>query len=148
MLARSEEHTSELQSQSNLVCRLLLEKKKKKPHKAHRPPWRRLRLWPTTALVRSRHLSPPTPSLTSGRVPSDVSHLRHTRAQAGSRHLWVARAVPYQHTARLVVHPRHPVCDACQPARRYGNHVSMSPLLVRLLAVSKTAAYVVFFFFF
>src|SRR2546430_6657255 len=36
---RSEEHTSELQSQSNLVCRLLLEKKKKKtktkvyPHK-------------------------------------------------------------------------------------------------------------------
>src|SRR2546430_7012748 len=29
MLRRSEEHTSELQSQSNLVCRLLLEKKKK-----------------------------------------------------------------------------------------------------------------------
>src|SRR2546430_5804306 len=29
-LRRSEEHTSELQSQSNLVCRLLLEKKK--PH--------------------------------------------------------------------------------------------------------------------
>src|SRR2546430_13460445 len=31
---RSEEHTSELQSQSNLVCRLLLEKKKK--HVIHR----------------------------------------------------------------------------------------------------------------
>src|SRR2546427_7004054 len=30
---RSEEHTSELQSQSNLVCRLLLEKKKKKSEK-------------------------------------------------------------------------------------------------------------------
>src|SRR2546430_11369268 len=29
-LSRSEEHTSELQSQSNLVCRLLLEKKKNK----------------------------------------------------------------------------------------------------------------------
>src|SRR5688572_31731752 len=29
-ILRSEEHTSELQSQSNLVCRLLLEKKKKK----------------------------------------------------------------------------------------------------------------------
>src|SRR2546430_12909779 len=28
LLGRSEEHTSELQSQSNLVCRLLLEKKK------------------------------------------------------------------------------------------------------------------------
>src|SRR2546430_11135287 len=31
--ARSEEHTSELQSQSNLVCRLLLEKKKNKPRR-------------------------------------------------------------------------------------------------------------------
>src|SRR2546427_691767 len=29
---RSEEHTSELQSQSNLVCRLLLEKKKRQQH--------------------------------------------------------------------------------------------------------------------
>src|SRR5256886_6230419 len=29
---RSEEHTSELQSQSNIVCRLLLEKKKKQKH--------------------------------------------------------------------------------------------------------------------
>src|SRR2546430_12721387 len=43
--ARSEEHTSELQSQSNLVCRLLLEKKKpappllhlRHPHKASAP---------------------------------------------------------------------------------------------------------------
>src|SRR5688572_31224778 len=33
--ARSEEHTSELQSQSNLVCRLLLEKKKKNKIGAH-----------------------------------------------------------------------------------------------------------------
>src|SRR2546427_8346836 len=32
-VGRSEEHTSELQSQSNLVCRLLLEKKKKKKKK-------------------------------------------------------------------------------------------------------------------
>src|SRR2546430_6161283 len=32
--ARSEEHTSELQSQSNLVCRLLLEKKNNKQHHA------------------------------------------------------------------------------------------------------------------
>src|SRR2546428_3382743 len=31
---RSEEHTSELQSRSDLVCRLLLEKKKKKKHNA------------------------------------------------------------------------------------------------------------------
>src|SRR5688572_30877950 len=32
---RSEEHTSELQSQSNLVCRLLLEKKKNHKHSRH-----------------------------------------------------------------------------------------------------------------
>src|SRR5262249_61300017 len=32
---RSEEHTSELQSLTNLVCRLLLEKKKKKTKKIH-----------------------------------------------------------------------------------------------------------------
>src|SRR2546430_2785857 len=35
---RSEEHTSELQSQSNLVCRLLLEKKKKVRAERHRAP--------------------------------------------------------------------------------------------------------------
>src|SRR2546427_9488144 len=33
---RSEEHTSELQSQSNLVCRLLLEKKKKQDARTSR----------------------------------------------------------------------------------------------------------------
>src|SRR5688572_31525611 len=35
--ARSEEHTSELQSQSNLVCRLLLEKKKCQKGTPRRP---------------------------------------------------------------------------------------------------------------
>src|SRR5688572_32303896 len=35
---RSEEHTSELQSQSNLVCRLLLEKKKSCPTPTPAPP--------------------------------------------------------------------------------------------------------------
>src|SRR2546430_7566621 len=34
---RSEEHTSELQSQSNLVCRLLLEKKKQTTDATERP---------------------------------------------------------------------------------------------------------------
>src|SRR5260370_15392517 len=41
---RSEEHTSELQSHLNLVCRLLLEKKKQEPtpkRSAHSPPTRR-----------------------------------------------------------------------------------------------------------
>src|SRR2546430_6462828 len=44
---RSEEHTSELQSQSNLVCRLLLEKKKKNRHVA-------TLLNPETSLVHGR----------------------------------------------------------------------------------------------
>src|SRR2546427_4112798 len=44
-MTRSEEHTSELQSQSNLVCRLLLEKKKKNKNtilsftQSHIPYW-------------------------------------------------------------------------------------------------------------
>src|SRR5688572_32229213 len=37
---RSEEHTSELQSQSNLVCRLLLEKKKKNISRRNVRCWR------------------------------------------------------------------------------------------------------------
>src|SRR2546430_8230621 len=36
VVARSEEHTSELQSQSNLVCRLLLEKKKNTSRRSQR----------------------------------------------------------------------------------------------------------------
>src|SRR2546430_11305712 len=35
LLFRSEEHTSELQSQSNIVCRLLLEKKNTSPPSTH-----------------------------------------------------------------------------------------------------------------
>src|SRR5438034_9267477 len=37
LVPRSEEHTSELQSHSDLVCRLLLEKKKKKNDRNRRP---------------------------------------------------------------------------------------------------------------
>src|SRR2546429_3629094 len=36
-ILRSEEHTSELQSRLHLVCRLLLEKKKKLPHNIYTP---------------------------------------------------------------------------------------------------------------
>src|SRR5438046_8348233 len=43
---RSEEHTSELQSLTNLVCRLLLEKKKKRNEKYHNV-YHRLRLTDT-----------------------------------------------------------------------------------------------------
>src|SRR2546430_12422240 len=49
--ARSEEHTSELQSQSNLVCRLLLEKKKTTTRPpSHNPEYTRL-----TRLHRASH---------------------------------------------------------------------------------------------
>src|SRR5256885_8635005 len=50
---RSEEHTSELQSPCNLVCRLLLEKKKKKH--THSPPSRRSQHPPYQTL---QHLPP------------------------------------------------------------------------------------------
>src|SRR2546430_5091935 len=52
--ARSEEHTSELQSQSNLVCRLLLEKKKNRD--ASDP-----------TVLPSLRLSPPAPRVASHR---------------------------------------------------------------------------------
>src|SRR2546430_7730202 len=55
---RSEEHTSELQSQSNLVCRLLLEKKNNIP-----PP-------PHTLMGSSNRLTPPTHIL---RQPSSAA---------------------------------------------------------------------------
>src|SRR5688572_3397316 len=79
---RSEEHTSELQSQSNLVCRLLLEKKKRRPRSrlvlksgAHRTEvfvrvCRRLprsTLFPYTTLFRSTAL--PCSSARSGAAP-------------------------------------------------------------------------------
>src|SRR5438034_6961028 len=40
LLERSEEHTSELQSHSDLVCRLLLEKKKETAERGHDDPLR------------------------------------------------------------------------------------------------------------
>src|SRR2546430_12891362 len=61
---RSEEHTSELQSQSNLVCRLLLEKKK---HEKVNPP----------ADIRTQS---PIPTIRQ-RSPV-LSHLRHCHARA------------------------------------------------------------------
>src|SRR2546427_8001061 len=49
---RSEEHTSELQSQSNLVCRLLLEKKKKETDP--NPPLREIHQRGAHAILRGR----------------------------------------------------------------------------------------------
>src|SRR2546430_6603297 len=59
---RSEEHTSELQSQSNLVCRLLLEKKKKKEihssFSSHSHTYIKLPLlYSTHSMLRANHLA-------------------------------------------------------------------------------------------
>src|SRR5256886_4121974 len=53
---RSEEHTSELQSQSNLVCRLLLEKKKKKVT-AHMYPRQRCAMDRGSALLQRHYFT-------------------------------------------------------------------------------------------
>src|SRR2546430_3951572 len=56
-LRRSEEHTSELQSQSNLVCRLLLEKKKTRSMKL-----RSLLDWAQSRrIVQERQVAPRVP---------------------------------------------------------------------------------------
>src|SRR2546430_12513092 len=60
---RSEEHTSELQSQSNLVCRLLLEKKKTKSRIIH----------PRYASHHSTSSAPPAASASLGTSPQ-LSH--------------------------------------------------------------------------
>src|SRR5258708_8140864 len=53
--ARSEEHTSELQSPDHLVCRLLLEKKKNLPRSSQEQPR-------VATLPQNRHEPAPTPS--------------------------------------------------------------------------------------
>src|SRR2546430_4617344 len=61
-MVRSEEHTSELQSQSNLVCRLLLEKKK-----PNQPTEKTVRAVPDSVTARSDRLNAPAPGLHSVR---------------------------------------------------------------------------------
>src|SRR2546427_9196229 len=60
LLLRSEEHTSELQSQSNLVCRLLLEKKKT----ASVPPIATMIAAGTSRFLPSRQRPTPIPAST------------------------------------------------------------------------------------
>src|SRR2546430_3958208 len=83
---RSEEHTSELQSQSNLVCRLLLEKKKqnrapdlvgKAPSNAERSP----------RIVHARRL----------RFYRDQPPRGHIGGSAGCTPLPVKSRIPYSH---------------------------------------------------
>src|SRR2546430_9149909 len=60
-IRRSEEHTSELQSQSNLVCRLLLEKKKHT----------------LTTIRHSQYVHPPTPLRTTSPYTADTDTPTH-----------------------------------------------------------------------
>src|SRR5256885_10899806 len=71
---RSEEHTSELQSPCNLVCRLLLETKKPRPGRTPRPP----RSWRT----RSLPWIPPTRSPFQG--PKSTGPRGHITAPPGA----------------------------------------------------------------
>src|SRR5256886_6910209 len=57
LVDRSEEHTSELQSQSNLVCRLLLEKKKKSTA-ANSPTYRQQRFHLSLHFLATYRLQP------------------------------------------------------------------------------------------
>src|SRR5688572_31856300 len=79
--SRSEEHTSELQSQSNLVCRLLLEKKNKfsceYPHEPAAPAYWALRWQAEPPRLRLRRTLPrtipyslPMPTAASPHLPS------------------------------------------------------------------------------
>src|SRR2546430_3155895 len=78
--SRSEEHTSELQSQSNLVCRLLLENKKRNSNSFNLPTTLHL---PTTMLTANSnitpHNSPPGSSLclvtSKTQTYTDIGHL-------------------------------------------------------------------------
>src|SRR2546430_1852964 len=94
---RSEEHTSELQSQSNLVCRLLLEKK---THSGSSPSTARTHL-ASTSLRRA-----PAPS-------PDPLHRRATlRASVGRSLASVRRAMRLNHSAlRRWCHLVHASCE-------------------------------------
>src|SRR2546430_4424542 len=75
---RSEEHTSELQSQSNIVCRLLLEKKKTDTNQTplHNVCGTKN---PTTLITTPQPGTPSSPTLT----PTNISHQhRHTTRAA------------------------------------------------------------------
>src|SRR2546430_6816867 len=77
---RSEEHTSELQSQSNLVCRLLLEKKNKKPQR-----YETLRTSPTLRcsdfLISAFEISIHLPTALNGRRHVSMRHVHRSVRQ-------------------------------------------------------------------
>src|SRR5947207_3855266 len=83
---RSEEHTSELQSHSDLVCRLLLEKKKRPHHTAV------TRNNPTHLARRTNHGNRHHLAPSVSTLPTDAIR-RHTREHADGGHSYI-----YPHT--------------------------------------------------
>src|SRR2546430_7064856 len=79
---RSEEHTSELQSQSNLVCRLLLEKKKK--HIGFLPGQAGGVCWRACARVRGVHGVPGI----AARIAVDLTHCYVDTASRPASSVW------------------------------------------------------------
>src|SRR2546430_3120012 len=80
VLHRSEEHTSELQSQSNLVCRLLLEKKKM--HTIGLPS-----ISPPCSTSGGASLIPPKPALTAASILRSVPSLSDVLAVTSLLHI-------------------------------------------------------------
>src|SRR2546421_8167164 len=76
---RSEEHTSELQSRSDLVCRLLLEKKKKKYALQNRSEEHTSKLHPRTYIVDRLMLQKNTRIESTARISDDRCQLTHAR---------------------------------------------------------------------
>src|SRR2546430_7926123 len=80
---RSEEHTSELQSQSNLVCRLLLEKKKNNSLNDCRFTWQLVNCQTATPLrsppLTEHHPHPPRATLTRVRESTVASSINLRR---------------------------------------------------------------------
>src|SRR2546430_6332673 len=78
-VARSEEHTSELQSQSNLVCRLLLEKKKNNSQHTNCSN-------NTTGINPTRYVSLTTPNSRPHRLPTSTPSPYHYCNTISSMH--------------------------------------------------------------
>src|SRR5256886_4227367 len=85
---RSEEHTSELQSQSNVVCRLLLEKKATTPiyQGVFRRPWWQAPPLSAFSLLRPRLYKTADSRVDRRPVRSDLSH---ALARCGRQHFAV-----------------------------------------------------------
>src|SRR3982750_807498 len=109
LAARSEEHTSELQSRSDLVCRLLLEKKKHRRDRRSNPDW-----LPCAEHVRRagrRHvvLRPPR----AAQRP-----LRHCQERAAGLRVFFFNDPGPTEIYPLSLHDALPICLAQRAARR------------------------------